>query len=400
MNEDDFRERFHGALGEPDPTAAQRLEARVLDRPEPTRERTYPRGMALVAGGIALLVLGSLLVPRFVAAARRSAPPAHLTPAVQPAGASTGGPLSCALPLIVIDSRQAASTAAVDPRTAYPTVSPAETGGFVRLSTGEFRPDPSARADGMPFDQMYVRETWQPTTYDPGLRRWLPVGPRAVSPDHRSYAYVVYSPLATAKGSRFDSSTLHQYDVTTKRDRTLWTYQGDINVDRWTAAGIAVVTVPVGGGQPQAWLVDPASGAVTSQGAAPFMNVPDLRAYGLRTGGGFGTDGQGRPILMEGSRTPGASYSYFIGGPNGQRIVIHSGTMGDAFDFDPDGFFVDGDRLWAANHDGTAIWLWTQSDGLQRFPLHAGPQHNMYVDYRVAGPPPTGCPMGGGHASR
>jgi hypothetical protein len=312
---------------------------------------------------------------------------------VVPAGTPAAAGPNCRLPLIVIDSRQAASAPATDPMTDYPGRLPTLTAGFVALGTGDFRADPSARGDGMPFGQMYVKETWQPETYDLQLGRWLPTGPGAVSPDHRAYAYVVYSPLATGKGGRHDSSTLHEYDVTAKSDRVLWTYAGDINVDGWTASGIAVDTVPAGGGRLDAWLVDPASGAVTSSATSPLMI--DLRGYGVAKGGGFGKDGQGRPILVEGSRDAGASYTYFVGGASGQRIVIHSGTMGDSTDFDPDGFFVDGDRLWAANHDGTAIWLWTEKDGLRRFPLNAGPKHDMYVDYRVAGPLPAGCPANG-----
>jgi hypothetical protein len=60
--------------------------------------------------------------------------------------------------------------------------------------------------------------------------------------------------------------------------------------------------------------------------------------------------------------------------------------MGDAFDFDPNGFTVDGDRLWAANYDATAIWLWTAKDGLKRFALRGVAQRDGYVTPEVVGP--------------
>jgi hypothetical protein len=114
------------------------------------------------------------------------------------------------------------------------------------------------------------------------------------------------------------------------------------------------------------------------------LNV--LRAYDIVRGEVEGKDGQGRPVVLDGSRDPGSPQTYFVGGPNGQRIVIHQGTMGDALDFDPSGFTADGDRLWAANIDATAIWSWTQRGGLERFPLSGVPTHDMYVQPSVAGP--------------
>jgi hypothetical protein len=105
----------------------------------------------------------------------------------------------------------------------------------------------------------------------------------------------------------------------------------------------------------------------------------------LRSGAGYGTDSHGRPILVEGTRDPGSHQLYFIGGPGGQRIVIHSGSIGDADNFDPTGFQVDGERLWSVNMDGTAFWLWTEKDGLRRFPLSGVAQHDMFVSARFVG---------------
>jgi hypothetical protein len=345
-----------------------------------------PRAMLFVAGALALLVVAGLLGPRMLrtAASRATSPAA--------AGAAGGvrrsasGPTDCRLPVVVTDAHALASAPPADPLREYPTALPTDTAGFVSLPAGRFVADPAAQGAGMPFSRMYAKEQWAPVTYDPVLERWLPAGRRQVSPDQHSYLYTTQHPLATAKGSGFDSTSLSVYDVTTGRDRTLWTSPDQIGPDAtWEADGIHASTVPAGGGRLRSWLVDPATGAVTPAATAASSGLPYI-TYGMAAGAGFGVDGAGRPILLDGSRSPGAQQEYFVGGPNGRRIVIHTGTMGDSFDFDPNGFGVDGDRLWAANYDATAIWLWTEKEGLSRFALSGVAQHDTYVTPRVAGP--------------
>jgi hypothetical protein len=335
--------------------------------------------MVLVAGALAVLVLVVLLGPRLL----RAAAPRTTSPA---AGASFAG---CRLPVVVTDEHAVASAPRSDPMRNFPTVLPTYTAGFVSLATGRFVADSTAQGAGMPFSRMYVNEQWSPLSYDPVLKRWLAASTHQVSPDQRSYLYVVQSPLATGKGSTFDTTTLHLYDVTTGRDRALWTTRDQISPDAtWEADGIHASTVSAGGGQPADWLVDPATGAVTrsvASGSTEQVTLSAARAYGAGLGL-FGTDGAGHPILLDGSRNRGAHQEYFVGGPNGRRLVIHSGTMGDAFDFDPNGFTVDGDRLWAANYDATAIWLWTEKGGLKRYPLTGIAKHDGFVTPRVVGP--------------
>src|SRR5262249_55922317 len=155
-------------------------------------------------------------------------------------------------------------------------------------------------------------------------------------PEGRAYLYEVYSPPATGKGSLFDSSVLHVYDVLTGRDRVLWSFQGPINAT-WSRDGIHAETSAPDGTSRKSWLVDPASGHVTAAPAlAPFGPVSlEIRNTYRMThgGGGEGVDGSGRPILLDGSRNPRDHYEYFVGGPDGKRLVIHSGTVGDSFDF-------------------------------------------------------------------
>ncbi|HXM57453.1 MAG TPA: hypothetical protein VOB72_18795 [Candidatus Dormibacteraeota bacterium] len=387
MHENEFRHRFRASIGEaPDEAAAAQRAVATLHRGRAADEGgRHPRALAFVAMALTLLVLTSLLGPRIVRTVRTGG-------ATSPAGAGAPPPspasapkpaTACRLPMIVTDSRAVLSAAAAG---ADSNGMETETAGFVSLATGRFQADPTAVPDGMPFSRMYAKDVWRPQVYDTVLRRWLPVQSDEVSPDHGSYLYVDYSPLLAAKGNPFDSTTLHVYDVRKRTDRALWTYAGAIAA-QWTARGIEATTTPRGGGQGLAWLVDPDSGAATAKGPAPPPDQPLIdRSYGIRTGGYYGTDGRGRPIIVEGGLNPGSHAMYFVGGPNGRRIVIHDGVAGPDAEFAPSGFAPDGDRLWMANVDGTAIWLWTERDGLKRFALSGVIQHDPYVTSRVVGP--------------
>jgi hypothetical protein len=362
MHEEEFRTRYRAAVGDaPDELGAVQRAAAVAHRAPPRPDRAgAPGAMILVAGALAVLVLAGLLGPRVLRAVPRATTPAA---GGAPQGTAPAAPTlaTCRLPVVVADAH-----------------SPERyTAGFVALATGQFVADPGAQAGGMPFSPVYENDQWVPQTYDPVLRRWLAANVHQVSPDHHSYLYVA-------------QNTLRVYDVTTGQDRALWTSHDQIGFDAtWESDGIHATTVPTGGGMSAYWLVDPASGAVAPAAAPPSSiarSIAAFREYGVQKGGGGDTDGQGRPIIDEGSRDPGAHYEYFVGGPNGRRIVIHAGVMGDAFDYDPNGFAADGDRLWSANYDATAIWLWTEKGGLTRYPLTGVPQHDMYVTPRVVGP--------------
>ncbi|TMC01536.1 MAG: hypothetical protein E6J41_32820 [Chloroflexi bacterium] len=393
MHEEEFRTRYRAAVGDaPDELGAVQRAAAVVHRAPPRPERAgAPRAMILVAGALAVLVLAGLLGPRVLRAMPRvTTPAAGGAPRdAPPAAPAVAAVAACRLPVVVGDYRAAAAGQTRDDQSTQPKY----TAGFVAPATGDFVADPSAQAGSLPFSRAYVNDNWEPESYDPVLKRWLPARVRQVSPDHHSYLYFLQSPLATGKGSAFDTTSLHVYDVTTGKDRTLWTTHDQIGWDAtWESDGIHASTTPGGGGRMASWVVDPVSGTVvpaapsSPPGPSPAEAVATFSEYGMTKGGQDGTDGAGHPILLEGSRDPGAHYQYFVGGPNGRRIVIHEGTMGDAFDFDPAGFAVDGDRLWSANYDGTAIWLWTEKDGLKRYPLTGVPRHDFYVIPTVVGP--------------
>ncbi|HYW27959.1 MAG TPA: hypothetical protein VE953_27555 [Terriglobales bacterium] len=365
MHEDEFRARFHAALGDaPDEQAAAQRAAAALHRQPPPEEREGPpRAMVLMAVAVTGLVLVGLLGPRLLRAGSRATSPAT---AVVPA--------DCRLPVVVTDAR---------------ALVPQYSAGFVSLATGRFVGDPSAQGGSMPFSRRYVRDQWSPQGYDPVLKRWLPVRPSQVSPDHRAYVYILASPLATGKGGEFDSTTLHVYDVTTGRDHALWTSHDQLGADpTWRPDGIHVQTYPAGGGQDTYWTIDPATGAAarTAAPASAAVLATAMRTYRIDMGVEFGTDGAGRPILLDAGSGAGAPQVYFVGGPNGRRIVIHSGRRGDAVDFEVDGFVVDGERLWAANRDATAIWLWSATGGLKRFPMSGVASFDGSVTPRLVGP--------------
>jgi hypothetical protein len=102
VNEQQLRERLAAAIGEP-PAAAdavRRLEAH-LDRAADLRpERGQPRGMALVAAALGLLLVGGLLATQ-AARARRPAPAPAATPA--PAGPASVCLAGVPDQLVVID---------------------------------------------------------------------------------------------------------------------------------------------------------------------------------------------------------------------------------------------------------------------------------------------------------
>jgi hypothetical protein len=318
------------------------------------------RTVARAAVAIALVAIGGVLAPRLLARAQTAA-----------------AAVTCRLPLVVDDNRPG-----VDSTTA----------GFVSLPAGKFSPDPSQpQPAGLPFMRFYDDERARPLWYDVTLRRWLPALRTQISPDQRSYLYVVFSPLASrrAKGSsRYNSSTLFVYDVANSTNRVLWTYGGAIDAD-WEADGIHAETTPVDGGGATYWIVDPATGARATTSVVPASSPisVDISQYG-GPGDGIGpvgVDFLGRPVMAEGSRSPGQHMEYFIGEPGGWRVPIHSGIMGDADDFDPTGFVADGDQLWAANSDGTALWRWTEHDGLHRYPLGGVTRISRYTVPVVAG---------------
>jgi hypothetical protein len=257
------------------------------------------------------------------------------------------------------------------------SATPTATAGFVTPKTGEFQPDPGARADGMPFPRFYASDAWRPVTYDAVIRRWLPVLPAAVSPDHRMFAYTVFKPPSTGKTDTASrTSELHLYDIAANRDRLLLTSPGELGAISWADGQIVTDEVPSGGGILTGLQVDPQTGVGVKE---PF--TPPVPLNGVT----MGSDEQGNPIVLQGARGAG---EYAILLPDGQRTVIKAAAE-RIDDFDPTSFVGDSHGVWGANYDGTAVWPWQpsgRSSYLRRLDLHAGPTGNAYVTFRVVGP--------------
>jgi hypothetical protein len=294
--------------------AVQRLTALAVDPPGPTAPRPSARhAMTLVAAGLAVALVATLTGARLLAA--------HHPGSGAPATAGAAG--DCRLPVVV--------TAAGYPPTTLRA-------GFVDLATGVFQADAAAPAGSV--------------TYDRAVGGWVPVRASAIAPDGSGYTYV-----------RPGSATfeLHVVDARTKADRIIWTGPGGVGFPvEWQSDGIHVTTTPEGGGRTQGWLVSPSGGEPRADAVLP------ITAEFARTNVGtfftrlsFEETFKGQSIVRD--KTAGVE----LVGSEGQTTPIHALTT----DFDPTTFVADGDRLWAVNADGGAIWLWTEKDGLQRLPI-------------------------------
>lgn len=349
MNENEFRDRIRGALGEPPP-----LSSPVLT-PSRSGARANPRGMAVLAFGLAVLLVVVLVATRVALR-----PQGTVLPAAKPSPVAQAAPDSfpCSLPVVVTSEAE------------NPGQNPAigTSMGFLNIPGGGFQVDPSAAVGDLPTGGAGYQGF-----YSAELKRWLPASARTMSPDGSAYTYVALLPPG-ANYSNFNSSELHVVDVAKKADRTVWTYKAGIEALGWDSSGILASTVPAQGGTRLLWRIDPASGSVSQapRDADPSFMVltvlPPVHNFSY-----LGTDSQGRSVFRLGSRDPGTKYSVvFV--QSGQITTLYAGAAGDSTDFDPDTIYSDAHGLWLGNADGALVWLWSQSAGhLQSFKVSGLP---------------------------
>ena len=343
MRETEFRERLREALGEP-----PALPAPQLTRPDAAVSRGYPRGMALLAVGLAVVLVLALIASRVALR-----PTGMIQPGAKSGVAVAAGAFPCSLAVEAISTGE---NPGQDPATSVSL-------GFVNIPGGGFQVDPAATVAGLPVGAITGQNF-----YSAALKRWVPASAQTMSPDGLSYTYVKLLP-AGATYTDATSSEVHVFDVAKSSDRKVWTSSSSVQLVSWDNAGILVSTVPFRGGTVVLWRINPATGAASQ---APMDADPSLLPLSALPGGGsssyLGSDGPGQGVFRLGSRDPGANYSIVVVA-SGRVTTLYTGTVGDSMHFDPPGVYSDADGLWLGNVGGSPVWLWSQSSGLRGFPV-------------------------------
>jgi hypothetical protein len=348
MRENEFRDRLRDALGEP-----PRLPAPQLTPSDAGVSRGYPRGMALLAVGLAIVLVLVLV------ASRIALRPTGMTQSGAQGGlAVPGDAFPCSLAV------QAISTAQNPGQNPVTSVSL----GFVNIPGGAFQVDPAATVAGLPVDAITGENS-----YSYALKRWMPASTDAVSPDGLSYTYIKLLPA----GATLSSATLsevHVFDVAKNADRKVWSAASNVQLIRWDTDGILVAAWPFRGGAVLLWRIDVATGAVSQ---APMDADPTRAPISALPLGGtssyIGSDRQGQNVFWLGTRDKGTKYSIVVVA-GGIVTTLYAGTVGDSMGFDPVGAYSDGHGLWLGNAGGSPVWLWSHSSGLRSFPVTGVPR--------------------------
>jgi len=343
MRENEFRDRLRDALGEP-----PRLPAPQLTPSDAGVSRGYPRGMALLAVGLAVLLVLALVASRIALRPTGMTQPGARGGVAMPADA-----FPCSLAV------EAISTAQNPGQIAVTSVSL----GFVNIPGGGFQVDPAATVVGLPVDAITGQNF-----YSAALKRWVPASIQTISPDGLSYTYVKLLP-AGATLSNATSSEVHVFDVAKNADRKVWSGASNVQLIRWDSAGILFAVWPFRGGAVLLWRIDPVTGAISQ---APMDADPTRVPISALPGGGsssyLGSDGHGQDVQRLGSRDKGTKYSIVVVA-SGRVTTLYTGTVGDSMDFDPVAVYSDGHGMWLGNSGGSRIWLWSPSSGLRSFPV-------------------------------
>jgi hypothetical protein len=341
MRENEFRDRLRGALGEPPPLPAPRLTPSGAGA-----SRGYPRGMVLVAVGLAVVLVLALIASRV---------------ALRPTGMTQPGEKGgVAMPAGVFPCSLAVEAMSVGQNPGQDAVTGVSL-GFVNIPGGAFQVDPAATVAGLPVGAITGQNF-----YSAALKRWVPAPAQAISPDGLSYTYVKLLPAGATYGDA-TSAEVHVFDVVKNADRKVWSSSSSVLLISWDGAGILVSATPLRGGAVVLWRIDPATRAVSQ---APDDADPTRLPISAMPGGGssegLGSDGHGQYIHRLGTRDKGTKYSIVVVA-SGRVTTLYTGTVGDSTDFDPVGMYSDEHGMWVGNSGGSLIWLWSQSSGLRSF---------------------------------
>jgi hypothetical protein len=337
MDEKRFRDLMRGAIGEEamSPWLADAVRTRVVNAPTRVSER---RWLILVAAALIALVVGALEGPHLLL--QRALP---IVPAATPSSVASPTPIDafdCRLPVAVGGQV-----------------------GFISTSTGVYAADPSAPAGAR--------------SYSPAARRWLLVGPRALSPDGQSYARL------DVAGS---VSHLHVIAITSGVDREVWQHSGSGALVAWAQGGLYLLLNPTPQSPTGLWLVNPASGSGAQQAGnrgLPFKPLPsDPDPGGFTT---LGLDSNGHWLIwFYNLDRSGAVDAVFYEIAPGQRVYIYRGTMGDSTGFVPGEVEPDSTGIWFATHDPAPyLWHWSEPTGLRKVSVSGAPAGQEII---AAGP--------------
>jgi hypothetical protein len=165
------------------------------------------------------------------------------------------------------------------------------TGGFLAGSSGQWTADPqgglSLSGDGLVTDTLPTLkgDEWPssaPGTYDPAVRRWLPVPRAQVRGDGLAYSYAV--PYSTNPPA-LNATRIHSVSLVDGIDHVIYSGPPRI-VLAYETEGIYVADVTYQSDRPPSslWRLDPASGAITAiSNVAPFRTID----HGIAWADGF-----------------------------------------------------------------------------------------------------------------
>jgi hypothetical protein len=344
MRENEFRDRLRDALGEP-----PHLPAPQLTPSDAGISSGHPRGMTLLAVGLAIVLVLALVVSRVALR------PTDMTqPDVNGGVATPAAALPCSLAVEAISWAQNPGQIAVR------SVSL----GFVNIPAGGFQVDPAATVVGLPVDAITGQNS-----YSAALKRWVPASTQTISPDGLFYTYLKLLP-AGATLSNATSAEVHIFDLVTGADRKVWSSPSNMRLVTWDGAGILVDVWPLRGGAGVLLRIDPATGAVAQ---APMDADPSHGPISALPGGGVpssyvGSDRHGQDVYRLGTQDKGTKYSIVVVA-SGRVTTAYAGTVGDSMDFEPFGVYSDAHGVWLGNLGGARVWLWSQSSGLRSFPV-------------------------------
>jgi hypothetical protein len=128
---------------------------------------------------------------------------------------------------------------------------------------------------------VYQARRWLPKSLPVGPGEGAPQASIAISPDGRSYAYVVDSPQA---GARVELADVHVRELATGRDRIVYRglgrdsdpLGGSGGIIGWSSTGIYVTKITEIGANPDVYLVDPNSKA-SPRRVGPNPPIPPYR---------------------------------------------------------------------------------------------------------------------------